>query len=64
VTVPRLEWDPTAPVPLGWPHGALGVLLLFCIPGGFGVPFGVLLAQRDGIGPLATTALLYLGFSG
>lgn len=56
----RLVWDPTAPVPLGWPHGSLGALLLFCVPGGMGVPPGVLLAKQDGIGPAMTTALYFL----
>jgi hypothetical protein len=59
VTLPHLHlaWDPTAPVPLGWPHGALGTLLLFCVPLGLGVPSGVLLAAHDGMGPVATTGL-------
>ena len=56
----RLAWDPTAPVPLGWPHGSLGALLLFCVPGGMGVPPGVLLAKQDGIGPAMTTLLYFL----
>ena len=47
-------------VPPGWPHGWLGVLLLFCIPGGLGLPSGVLLARSDGIGPLLTTTLYFL----
>ncbi len=56
----RLVWDPTAPVPHGWPHGPLGALLLFCVPGGMGVPPGVLLAKQDGIGPAMTTVLYFL----
>lgn len=52
-----LAGDPSAPMPAGWPHGWLGVLLLFCVPGGIGIPSGVLLARNDGIGPLATTLL-------
>jgi len=55
----QLAWDPSAPVPLGWPHGWAGVLLLFCFPGGLGVPPGVLLGDRDGFGP-ASLATLYL----
>jgi hypothetical protein len=57
--VGRLAWDPTAPVPAGWPPGWYGVLLLFCIPGGVGIPPGVLLGDRDGLGPLAMTALYF-----
>jgi hypothetical protein len=56
----RLAWDPTAPVPGGWPHGWYGVLLLFCIPGGAGIPPGVLLGHRDGIGALPMTILYFL----
>jgi hypothetical protein len=55
----RVAWDPTAPVPAGWPHRWPGALLLFCIPGGAGIPPGVLLARADGLGPAATT-LLYV----
>ena len=46
----RFAWDPTAPVPAGWPHGWWGVLLLFCIPLGAGIPSGVLLGHGDGLG--------------
>jgi hypothetical protein len=53
----RLAWDPGAPVPAGWPGGSAGALLLFCIPGGLGIPPGVLLGARDGLGPLRMTAL-------
>jgi hypothetical protein len=56
----RLALDPTAPVPAGWPHGWLGVLLLFCIPGGVGIPSGVLLGHHDGFGPALTTSLYFL----
>ena len=56
----RLAWDPTAPVPSGWPHGWHGVLLLFCIPGGAGIPPGVLLGHRDGMGALPMTVLYFL----
>jgi len=58
--IPRFAWDPSAPVPLGWPHGWVGVLILFCIPGGVGVPPGVLLAKQAGIGPAMTTNLYVL----
>jgi hypothetical protein len=56
----RFAWDPNAPVPLGWPHGWLGVLILFCVPGGVGVPPGVLLAKQGGLGPAMTTNLYFL----
>jgi len=55
----RLAWDPSAPVPGGWPHGWYGVLLLFCIPGGAGIPPGVLLGHRDGLGALPMTVLYF-----
>ena len=56
----RLAWDPTAPVPAGWPHGWYGVLLLFCIPGGAGIPPGVLLGHRDGLGAVVMTVLYFV----
>jgi hypothetical protein len=56
----RFAWDPSAPVPLGWPHGWVGVLILFCVPGGVGVPPGVLLAKQGGLGPMMTTNLYFL----
>jgi len=55
----RLAWDPTAPVPAGWPHGWYGVLLLFCIPGGMGIPPGVLLGNHGGLGPIVMTVLYF-----
>ncbi len=58
--IQRLAWDPTAPVPAGWPHGWWGVLLLFCIPGGMGIPPGVLLGNDGGLGPLFMTVLYFL----
>src|SRR5712671_1123593 len=45
----RALFDPTAPIPAGWPAGALGVLLLFLIPIGGGIPAGVLMAHARGI---------------
>jgi hypothetical protein len=48
--IQRLAWDPTAPVPAGWPHGWWGVLLLFCVPLGAGIPSGVLLGHADRLG--------------
>ena len=56
----QLAWDPTAPIPGGWPHGWYGVLVLFCIPGGVGIPPGVLLGHRDGIGVVLMTTLYFL----
>ena len=58
--IQRLAWDPTAPVPAGWPHGSYGVFLLFCIPGGAGVPPGALLGHRDGLGVVFMTVLYFL----
>jgi hypothetical protein len=58
--IQRLAWDPTAPVPGGWPHGWYGVLVLFCIPGGVGIPPGVLLGHHDGIGVVLMTTLYFL----
>jgi hypothetical protein len=55
----RLAWDPTAPVPAGWPHGWWGVLLLFCIPGGMGIPPGVLLGNHGGLGPIVLSVLYF-----
>jgi uncharacterized membrane protein len=46
----RALLDPTAPIPAGWPAGAWGVLLLFLIPIGGGIPAGVLMAHARGIG--------------
>jgi hypothetical protein len=58
--IQRLAWDPTAPVPDGWPHGWYGVLLLFCIPGGVGIPPGVLLGHHGGLGPIFMTVLYFV----
>lgn len=51
--------DPTAPIPAGWPSGALGAFLLFTFPVGGGIPSGVLRARDDGV-PLPLIALLFL----
>lgn len=56
----RLAWDPTAPVPAGWPGGWWGVLLLFCIPGGIGIPPGVLLGHQGGLAPLVMSILYFV----
>jgi len=55
----RLAWDPTAPVPAGWPGGWWGVLLLFCIPGGMGIPPGVMLGHHGGLGPIVMSILYF-----
>jgi len=57
--IQQLAWDPTAPVPAGWPHGWWGVLLLFCIPGGMGIPPGVLLGHQGGLGPIVMSVLYF-----
>jgi hypothetical protein len=41
--------DPTAPIPANWPGGWQGVLLLFLVPVGGGIPGGVLMAHARGI---------------
>ncbi|MCC6173965.1 MAG: hypothetical protein IT305_01570 [Chloroflexi bacterium] len=51
--------DPTAPLPAGWPGGALGAFLLFLIPIGGGIPLGVLMARDAGVSP-PVMALMYL----
>ena len=50
--------DPTAPLPAGWPSGALGAFLLFLVPIGGGIPLGVLMARDAGVSPLMM-ALMY-----
>ena len=45
----RALLDPTAPIPGGWPAGAWGVLLLFLVPVGGGIPAGVLMARDRSI---------------
>ena len=56
----QIALDPTVPVPAGWPGGSWGVLLLFCIPLGIGIPPGVLLGQRDGLGAVVMLVLYVL----
>ena len=41
--------DPSAPIPSDWPGGTWGVLLLFLVPVGGGIPAGVLLARDRGV---------------
>jgi hypothetical protein len=55
----RAALDPSAPLPHGWPVGALGAFLLFCVPIGGGIPAGVLMARAAGVPPPGT-AVLYL----
>ena len=52
--------DPTAPLPTGWPTGMLGVFLLFLVPIGGGIPFGVLMARDAGLPTFVTIALYFL----
>ncbi len=56
----RALLDPTAPIPHGWPAGASGVLLLFLVPIGGGIPAGVLLARDRGIAWPAMMALYFV----
>lgn len=53
----RLVLDPSVVLTGAWPRGSYGVLLLFCLPLGVGVPPGVLLAQHEGLGVGTMTAL-------
>ena len=53
----RALLDPTAPIPSGWPAGAWGVLLLFLVPVGGGIPAGVLMARDRAIAWPAMLAL-------
>lgn len=50
--------DPSAPLPHGWPVGALGAFLLFLVPIGGGIPAGVLLGHDAGVSP-PVLAFLY-----
>jgi hypothetical protein len=56
----RALLDPTAPIPHGWPGGWHGVLLLFLVPIGGGIPAGVLLARDRGFGPPVMLLLYFL----
>jgi hypothetical protein len=56
----RALLDPTAPIPAGWPGGAWGVLLLFMVPVGGGIPAGVLMASSRGIGWPLMLALYFV----
>lgn len=56
----RALLDPSAPLPHGWPAGAWGVLLLFLVPIGGGIPGGVLLAHARGIGWPLMMALYFV----
>jgi hypothetical protein len=53
----RMLLDPSGPLPGNWPAGAWGVLLLFLVPVGGGIPAGVLMASNRGILWPATLAL-------
>jgi len=52
--------DPNAPLPAGWPMGALGAFLLFCVPIGGGIPAGVLMARTAGVSPPVMAVLYFL----
>ena len=56
----RSVLDPTAPLPHGWPVGALGAFLLFCVPIGGGIPAGVLMARNAGVSPPVMAVLYFL----
>jgi len=56
----RALLDPTAPIPQGWPAGAMGVLLLFLVPVGGGIPAGVLLARDRGLAWPVMMALYFV----
>ncbi len=52
--------DPSAPLPAGWPMGALGAFMLFCVPIGGGIPAGVLMARTAGVSPPVMAVLYFL----
>lgn len=56
----RALLDPTAPIPSSWPGGWWGVLLLFLVPVGGGIPAGVLMAHARGIGWPAMLLLYFV----
>lgn len=56
----RALLDPTAPIPAGWPAGWWGVLLLFLVPVGGGIPAGVLMARDRSIAWPAMMALYFV----
>jgi hypothetical protein len=56
----RALLDPTAPIPSSWPEGWWGVLLLFLVPVGGGIPAGVLMAHTRGIGWPVMMALYFV----
>jgi len=56
----RALLDPTAPIPSNWPGGWHGVLLLFLVPVGGGIPAGVIMAHARGVGWPAMLALYFV----
>jgi hypothetical protein len=56
----RALLDPTAPLPHNWPTGVWGVFLLFLVPIGGGIPFGVLMARDAGIAVPITVFLYFV----
>jgi hypothetical protein len=56
----RAVFDPSAPLPAGWPLGAWGAFLLFLVPIGGGIPAGVLIAHNAGVSAPVTAFLYFL----
>jgi hypothetical protein len=56
----RALLDPSAPLPSGWPVGALGAFLLFCVPIGGGIPAGVLMGRAAGVSVPGLAGLYFL----
>ncbi len=56
----RALLDPTAPIPPNWPAGWWGVLLLFLVPVGGGIPAGVIMAHARGVGWPLMLALYFV----
>src|SRR5579859_6028744 len=55
----RAVFDPTAPLPMLWPTGLVGVFLIFLLPTAAGVPLGVIMARSAGIPPVVTAGLYF-----
>jgi hypothetical protein len=52
--------DPSAPLPNGWPSGALGAFCLFLIPIGGGIPLGVIMGRDAGVTPALMAAMYFV----
>ena len=59
----RALLDPSAPLPPGWPAGALGAFLLLCVPIGGGIPAGVLMGHAAGVSVPGLAGLYFLSDS-